>query len=43
MEGVTFRGRRVNMKLHEYKFSGSRANAKSVKDRRKALRPRRKT
>src|SRR5512133_3831057 len=45
MEGVTFRGRRVNMKLHEYKFSRSRGKvrAKSVKDRSKVLRPRRKT
>jgi methylated-DNA-protein-cysteine methyltransferase related protein len=45
MEGVTFRGRRVNMKLHEYKFSASqgKARAKSVPDRSKTLRPRRKT
>jgi methylated-DNA-protein-cysteine methyltransferase-like protein len=45
MEGVTFRGRRVNMKLHEYKFSGTqgKARAKSVQDRSKALRNRRKT
>ena len=44
MEGVTFRGWRVNMKLHEYKFSGTRSKvrAKSVGDRSKVLRPRRK-
>jgi len=29
MEGVTFRGRRVNMKLHEYKFSKSGKTAGS--------------
>jgi len=27
-EGVTFRGRRVNMKLHEFKFSGSKTTKK---------------
>jgi methylated-DNA-protein-cysteine methyltransferase-like protein len=45
MEGVTFRGRRVNMKLHEYKFprGQGKARARSVKDRSKVLRRRRKT
>ena len=28
MEGVTFRGRRVNMALHEFKFGGSREKGK---------------
>lgn len=27
-EGVTFRGRRVNMKLHEFKFSRAKKKAK---------------
>jgi methylated-DNA-protein-cysteine methyltransferase related protein len=39
MEGVTFRGRRVNMRLHEFKFGGSRKKktltAKAAKKRRK--------
>jgi methylated-DNA-protein-cysteine methyltransferase related protein len=39
MEGVTFRGRRVNMRLHEFKFGGSRKKtvltAKSAKKGRK--------
>ena len=49
MEGVTFRGRRVNMKLHEYKFSGrsgktagSGRKALTAKDAKGARRPRRK-
>jgi methylated-DNA-protein-cysteine methyltransferase-like protein len=29
-EGVTFRGRKVNMKLHEHKFAKSKKEAKKV-------------
>lgn len=29
-EGVTFRGRRVNMKLHEFKFGNAKVVAKKV-------------
>jgi alkylated DNA nucleotide flippase Atl1 len=50
MEGVTFRGRRVNMKLHEYKFPGrsgktrgSRRKALTAKDAKGTRRARRKT
>lgn len=35
MEGVTFRGRRVNMRLHEFKFGGARNDkAKTQRARR---------
>jgi methylated-DNA-protein-cysteine methyltransferase-like protein len=33
-EGVTFRGRRVNMRLHEYRFSTHRKRRKSKKVRK---------
>jgi methylated-DNA-protein-cysteine methyltransferase-like protein len=42
MEGVTFRGRRVNMKLHEYKFSGSRRKVQAQTGRDRSKGPRRK-
>jgi methylated-DNA-protein-cysteine methyltransferase-like protein len=35
-EGVTFRGRRVNMKQHEFKFSGTKTNKKKSKRRIKS-------
>jgi alkylated DNA nucleotide flippase Atl1 len=39
MEGVTFRGRRVNMRLHEFKFPGTakRRGEKAAERRKKSL------
>ena len=34
MEGVTFRGRRVNMKLHEHRFSKPRKRSPAKKKRK---------
>lgn len=35
-EGVTFRGRRVNMKQHEFNFAGSKTNQKKSKRKTKS-------
>ena len=37
-EGVTFRGRRVNMRLHEYQFTKLRQSRPSKKDRKSTRR-----
>jgi methylated-DNA-protein-cysteine methyltransferase-like protein len=42
-EGVTFRGRRVNMKLHEFKFARGKTTAKPKKKPTKTKNKRRTT